>query len=576
MAADFSLQWTLHTPILAASFLICVGVAIAGLQYREQPATTPFVVLLAGCAFYAGTTALEYTVTGLEASLFLWQLQYLGWVVIPPAMLVFVLRYSGRDELVTAPLLAALSIVPTVTLSLALTPLAPELVVENVQMVGGDGAVFLGYDVGPWYVVDRLYSLAVILFGFGLLIRTYLQTTAGQRAQVGALVAGLAPYVTLVPLYYYIESGLFAFGVVYRPEPFLFAVSGVVFAWALVRYDVLAAVPVPFALLIETTPNGVLVLDRERRVAEHNQVACEYLELTEPIVGNRLRTLSDPAERVDAIVAEETDAELQIGSQVYAVSTTPLVGQRDVEYGSHVVIQDVTKRVEYDRLLERHNEQLETLNQMLRHDIRNDAMVAVGWSDVLDERIEETPLEEDVSPLLQHISEAVEHIADLTEIASELSQPLEEPGAGAERSIPLRQVLEREVEKAAKTYPQAEFELRDPPAVDVAADRALSSAVGNLLRNAVVHNDTEVPQIDISVETVDGCARVHVADNGPGVPDEMRARLFDRGIKGEESNGSGLGLHLVQTFVRWYGGSVEVTDNEPEGAVFTIELPLVE
>ncbi len=55
----------------------------------------------------------------------------------------------------------------------------------------------------------------------------------------------------------------------------------------------------------------------------------------------------------------------------------------------------------------------------------------------------------------------------------------------------------------------------------------------------------------------------------------MRDEIFERGVKGEHSAGSGLGLHLVRTFVRWYGGSIEVEDNDPEGTVVTIELPVV-
>lgn len=60
------------------------------------------------------------------------------------------------------------------------------------------------------------------------------------------------------------------------------------------------------------------------------------------------------------------------------------------------------------------------------------------------------------------------------------------------------------------------------------------------------------------------------------MPESIRDRLFDRGVKGERSGGSGLGLHLLNTFVTWYGGSVAVADNEPEGTVFTIELPIAD
>lgn len=90
-----ALQWTPHTPIPAASFGICTALAVIGWRYREQPAALPFVALMASCAFYAGTTVVEYSVTAFEPSLFRWRNQYLGWVLIPPSVLVFVLAYTA-------------------------------------------------------------------------------------------------------------------------------------------------------------------------------------------------------------------------------------------------------------------------------------------------------------------------------------------------------------------------------------------------------------------------------------------------------------------------------------------------
>jgi signal transduction histidine kinase len=62
-----------------------------------------------------------------------------------------------------------------------------------------------------------------------------------------------------------------------------------------------------------------------------------------------------------------------------------------------------------------------------------------------------------------------------------------------------------------------------------------------------------------------------IADNGPGVPDEQKERIFEEGEKGIDSEDTGLGLHLVRTLVDRYGGDVRVEDNEPEGSVFVAE-----
>ncbi|WP_121742966.1 histidine kinase N-terminal 7TM domain-containing protein [Natronorubrum halophilum] len=571
-----ALQWTPHTPVLVASFVVCTALTFAGWRYRNQSAAFPFTVMMLGCALYTGTVIVEFSVVGLESTLFWARLQYLGWVVITPAAFVFVLSYTGRNRWVTLKLFAALAVVPVVTLLLVFSPLASDLIFQNPRMVDNGGIAYLAYDAGPWYVADGLYNNVVIALGFVLLVRTYFRTTIGQRDQVGVLVIGLLPYVTLVPFYYHVGPAVFDFGTPYEIEPFLFTFTGSIFAWALYKYQFLESVPVPFELLLEATPNGIFAVDNESRITEFNRTACEYLDMTEPIIGQPLATLSEPAERVDAIIADEREPELRIGNDVYHVSASQLTDSQGVEHGRMVVIQDVTERVQYDRLLERHNEQLETLNQMLRHDIRNDTMVALGWSEVLAELVEETPLEEETVPLLDYIDTSIRHITDLTKIASELSQPLERPGDDWNRSIPLQQVLKQEVEKAAEAFPDAVFTLEDPPDIEVTADRALASAVSNVLRNAVLHNDKEIPRVDISVDVDGDRVSVRIADNGPGIPPEMRERIFERGVKGKQSGGTGLGLHLVQTFMTWYDGSIEVEDNDPTGTVFTIELPVVE
>jgi signal transduction histidine kinase len=65
---------------------------------------------------------------------------------------------------------------------------------------------------------------------------------------------------------------------------------------------------------------------------------------------------------------------------------------------------------------------------------------------------------------------------------------------------------------------------------------------------------------------------IRVADNGPGIPDDQKETVFGKGEKGLDSQGSGIGLYLVQTLVTTYGGSIWIEDNDPEGSVFAVEL----
>jgi signal transduction histidine kinase len=101
------------------------------------------------------------------------------------------------------------------------------------------------------------------------------------------------------------------------------------------------------------------------------------------------------------------------------------------------------------------------------------------------------------------------------------------------------------------------------PALITAEPRVLGQAVANLIENALTHTPSGT-----AVEVrVDGPARrLVVSDNGPGVPDAIRDRIFDRFFRQESSRstpGNGLGLALATAAVRAFGGELTAADAKP-------------
>ena len=73
----------------------------------------------------------------------------------------------------------------------------------------------------------------------------------------------------------------------------------------------------------------------------------------------------------------------------------------------------------------------------------------------------------------------------------------------------------------------------------------------------------------------DETVKIKVKDSGPGVPDKVKRRIFDRFYQAKDSPaGSGIGLHIVREFVLLHGGEVDVIDNDPVGSVFVFTLPV--
>jgi PAS domain S-box-containing protein len=233
--------------------------------------------------------------------------------------------------------------------------------------------------------------------------------------------------------------------------------------------------------------------------------------------------------------------------------------------------QDVTDRKRAEQRLETERDRLALLNQIVRHDIRNDMSVALGWGSELADRIEPDGQEayDRVMTAATHTKELTEAVGDLVEILGTADPSLE--------SISLRPVLQSEIDRVRSNfdYRSQSVTIRgddDLPEVSVSATSILSSVFGNLLDNAVFHNDKAEIEIDVDVAVRSETVVVRIADNGPGIPDARKREVFGRNEKGLESPGSGLGLYLVDNLVETYGGSVWIEDNEPTGAVVCVEL----
>jgi len=229
---------------------------------------------------------------------------------------------------------------------------------------------------------------------------------------------------------------------------------------------------------------------------------------------------------------------------------------------------DVDERKEYERTLETQRDNLEVLNQVVRHDVRNALQLVLAYGDVLEEYVGD-----DGEEHLQQILEAGREAVDITQTAGDVTKVLLRSEADRTR-VDVRPVLEKQIDDVQANHERAIVSVEKTiPDVEVLADDMLESVFRNLLNNAIVHNDKEIPEITVAATADDELLQVRVADNGPGIPDDQKERIFEEGERGLDSEGTGLGLYLVRTLVDRYDGDVWVEDNEPEGSVFIVELP---
>ena len=110
--------------------------------------------------------------------------------------------------------------------------------------------------------------------------------------------------------------------------------------------------------------------------------------------------------------------------------------------------------------------------------------------------------------------------------------------------------------------------------------RLIMQVIINIVNNAIKYTQ-KGSDIIVTTKKMQDKAVVEIADNGPGIPDDMKTLVFDMFYSGAKSiadsrRSLGLGLFLCKSIIAAHGGELTLTDNTPQGAVFTFTLPIEE
>jgi PAS domain S-box-containing protein len=210
------------------------------------------------------------------------------------------------------------------------------------------------------------------------------------------------------------------------------------------------------------------------------------------------------------------------------------------------------------------------LSAGIAHEFKNALATISGYAQLIPES---SPRE-----AADYAKKIVEQTRNITHMVAEFlkyARPLEIP----EERVGLEDVVGRAVAEVAETVPQVTIECKGNFG-EVAGDEGLlRQALLNLARNAAeaCAEAAGGGRVTVRGEVTDGeepgWQRVVVADNGPGIAQAAMPKLF-RPFFTTKSNGTGLGLAVVQKIIVQHGGQVEVRNCPKGGAEFMVTLPL--
>jgi PAS domain-containing protein len=311
-------------------------------ERRRRPETRVYILFLIATIGFLAMNFMEM-ISRSEAETLLWsKFIYLFIGFIPLIWIDFCVRFTHEGRGLDPKIIAAITAIPLATFVVIFVPDLQVFMWNRIEYFTQGDFTISRRDHGPWFTVYAVYTYASIATGAAIVIRHFPRQRSFYRRQSFVILAGLI--VPLAASLVYILK--LVPGLIKDYTPFGYAVSACIFYVALFRMDVFSLVPVGRAVVMERLGVGILVLDREWRLADANPAAMRILGIQEHHIGRRVAGLAGeknilPRPIVDAVLSRsstELKMESADGSLFYRIDASPIEGA-----GALAVISEITE-----------------------------------------------------------------------------------------------------------------------------------------------------------------------------------------------------------------------------------------
>jgi len=554
------MQFTLYQiPLLVSSLFSAIIIAL--LYRRKKAVGRKFLILFLSSIFiWSVADFFNLLNTTLNAKIFWSNFSYFGVATFSIFLILFVLEYIGKGELINRSKIILLSIIPIITIILIWTNEHHHLMRQSFFIQNISGLLALGKVYGTWFWIQFIYAHSIVIISSVLIFYSLsLSLNIYKKQGIIFLIGILGPLISNL-LY---VSRIVSFPI--DMTSVSFAITGMVLYWGITRENLLDFVPTVYMEVFNEIPDGVLILDSVNQVVGMNPSAESIFNIKfSDIRRMNLQELINWNE-FNKFINEHRYSENYHGSfsnnnKYYDVNLKTIYDKKHSSIGKLIVLHDISKRREMEEQLINSNKQIEGLNdtlqiihKILRHDLLNKFTIMKFTFEIYKESGDKLILDK----LENSIDNGVELINRLRELESFII------AKGDLIHIPVRDIVER-----VSTTITVPIEIKGN--ANVIADDALFSVFENIMRNSVVHGKTD--RIKVDIKSKNKISTIKVTDFGKGILEDIKDKIFEEGISYGENKGSGLGLFIVKKTIERYGGEIKVEDNKPSGAIFIIKL----
>ncbi|MDD3042597.1 MAG: histidine kinase N-terminal 7TM domain-containing protein [Methanosarcinaceae archaeon] len=538
-------------------------------DFRKVPFAKHFILLMFCMIVWVLTYAGELGFPDLETKHLCTRVQYLGIGLISTVWFLFAAEYCGIDLDFIRRYEKYLFIFPLLSFIAINTNKLHWLFYTNYYLDTSGSFPIIVYDHGPLFWAFYSYSMLLSSFAVFFFIRQFIYARAPYRAHAALTMIG-----SVLPLFgtllYLADIGPFA---LIEPTPFLFNLTGMVIFLGVRKHKFLNLVPVAREYVIENMGDGYIVVNNEGTVLDINtRVLALAGKKRNEVLGKHLNELfGGQVELFRKRWGEEAslrDISIKTGGQTrfFELSASPIGPEVPSPLrgeGELILVRDVTETYRYGEALKEANKKIHLMSNVTRHDILNQVSVLSGYTELLLEVLpEETKSDARTGKYLKNFSKGIETIQNQILF----TRDYQDLGVVS----PVWQSVSDTAKEAAFAFSNSGVRFSIPEGgPEIYADPLLKKAIYNLFHNAGSHGGPSISEVSVSFRKVGDSAVIEVRDNGSGVPDAMKERIFEKSV----GKNTGLGLFLVKEILSITGLEIKEVGREGEGAEFVITVP---
>jgi PAS domain S-box-containing protein len=592
------MTWQFATVLITLMITSAIGAGLSYYAWQRRQAgfwAVAFSFMMATASWWTLFYLGELAATTLEAKLVWARLEYLAIVTIPVLWLVFALSYTGYTHHLTRPRLAALGLIPALTIFFLFTNDYHNLMWQASVLRMDSGWPMLDNTLGDWFWVHTAYSYLCLTFGAGLLLWASRRLPGLFRWQHIALLIG----VTLPWLANIVYLGDMAQFSEIDISPLAFVFSGVIISWAIFRFQLLNLTPVASRLAVDTIPDGVMALDLHNRVVEANPAACKLFAIpAAKVIGQPIEVLLAQRPELLTRFANVHDARTELTVELldgkmahFDLQIAPIREKRARIIGRLFIFRDVTRSKQNEAALIEARDQAVAANQIkteflarLSHELRTPLSVIIGYAEALRNGVlgplepKQTAVMQKILSQAQLLTGQVSDLLDLSDIEVGQIRLLNTPYALYDVIHEAESYLIDQAQAKGLRY-QVHIDANLPCSI-YGDPLRVKQIIVNLVDNAVKFSDKGIIKLAAYRHEGHNLA-ISVSDEGPGIPEAARLDIFNPfhqldGSMTRLHGGIGLGLTIVRHLVNLMEGIIQLDSRQDGGTRFTVILPLKE